>query len=525
MLRQNGTTYRVIAEKKDESSSTNVDKNVLGKGQFGQVRKIVIESNVHGTFSCAEKSPNIDLYTEVKPEFICESFQQFGTHGSIVSELLVLNSVSSGASQQQQHPSSKLIRLFDVVRDENKRDIRILMEMGDYNLRQYMEEKRVPLHVLMSINCTKEVRLETVEQYMNIAHDLFVAMHELHTNGFIYHDLTPSNVMILDAVVGESLVKLVDFGLSELQCGWKGFARDKVTWPYRAPEICVSSPDYTESADVWSIGAVMCELFFFHRLFDFCKITDAELPERMWHIFGYPNNEWCARFCPMLMKPGVTTTTLNQIYDSDMSSAQRQQYMTRFLELLIPSQTKRDLVFQLYGYKLTITITQMILSCLSFEPRHRPTAYQLCVWDGFFGFFGPNNCTMNDLNPIYVPRLPLLQRGLFAMNAQIESWLKSFFKSQPCMYYPFLIALQHTCCRIHEGLTRQQEIKAIPLHHSLICECLAVSICLKWFRMFDEPGEKGEKLRERVRKLCKVESNLFNDYEQAMLHEQLGWTL
>jgi serine/threonine protein kinase len=84
--------------------------------------------------------------------------------------------------------------------------------------------------------------------------EIAIALRELHSNGIVYRDLKPENVML----GCNGYIKLCDFGLSAERsicssvCG---------TYEYLAPEI-LSRKSYGPEVDWWALGILFFELLF-----------------------------------------------------------------------------------------------------------------------------------------------------------------------------------------------------------------------------------------------------------------------
>jgi len=92
-----------------------------------------------------------------------------------------------------------------------------------------------------------------------------------HKHGVIHRDLKPANIFIRD----DGVVKILDFGVAKLASS--RVTRTGVvlgTVSYMAPEQLLGE-DIDERADVFSIGAIMYELFSYRKPFDGETITQV----------------------------------------------------------------------------------------------------------------------------------------------------------------------------------------------------------------------------------------------------------
>lgn len=82
------------------------------------------------------------------------------------------------------------------------------------------------------------------------------AINNAHINNIIHRDIKPSNIM-----VEGTNVKVIDFGISKIKsCIDEGTVQDMKSKEYCAPEVALRS-DATELSDIYSIGAVMYNIF------------------------------------------------------------------------------------------------------------------------------------------------------------------------------------------------------------------------------------------------------------------------
>jgi serine/threonine-protein kinase len=87
-----------------------------------------------------------------------------------------------------------------------------------------------------------------------------------HEAGIVHRDLKPDNVMITKGLKGESLIKVLDFGIAKLRVTGeldKGLTRPGVimgTPEYMAPEQAYSADAVDARADIFSLGVMVFEM-------------------------------------------------------------------------------------------------------------------------------------------------------------------------------------------------------------------------------------------------------------------------
>ena len=102
----------------------------------------------------------------------------------------------------------------------------------------------------------------TMNRLKKIMYQVLIALKYIHSLGLVHCDIKPENIVIKSYSRCE--VKLIDFGSS---C----FVTDHLTTyiqsrSYRAPEV-ILGVKYDTKIDIWSLGAVLAEMFTGYVLF------------------------------------------------------------------------------------------------------------------------------------------------------------------------------------------------------------------------------------------------------------------
>lgn len=95
--------------------------------------------------------------------------------------------------------------------------------------------------------------------------DLLAGLEEVHRLGYKHRDLSPGNVLRFRDEDGSTYYAISDFGLMSPQAGVTTTLTDTNvaggTLPYRAPECATSFRRATEQADIYSVGAILHDIF------------------------------------------------------------------------------------------------------------------------------------------------------------------------------------------------------------------------------------------------------------------------
>jgi serine/threonine protein kinase len=133
-----------------------------------------------------------------------------------------------------------ILGLLDVLVSNNK--YYLIMEycdMGD--LKEYMKHR--------------DLNEKELIYYMTQIRD---GIWELHKNNIIHRDLKPQNIL----VTNDDCLKISDFGFAKSYNPDTDLQQTMCGSPlYMAPEI-LEQKRYTDTADLWSVGVIMYELYF-----------------------------------------------------------------------------------------------------------------------------------------------------------------------------------------------------------------------------------------------------------------------
>ncbi|KAG5264638.1 hypothetical protein AALO_G00256380 [Alosa alosa] len=217
-----------VTEVEDHISLRYEVKRRLGKGAYGIVWKAV-DRKTGETVAVKKIFDAFRNRTDAQRTFREIMFlQEFGDHPNIV-------------------------KLLDVIRARNDKDIYLVFEYMDTDLHA----------VIKKGNLLKDVH----KRY--IMYQLLKATKYLHSGNVIHRDQKPSNIL-LDT---DCFVKLCDFGLArslfqtQEDAGNPALTEYVATRWYRAPEILLGSARYTKGVDMWSVGCILGEILLGKPLF------------------------------------------------------------------------------------------------------------------------------------------------------------------------------------------------------------------------------------------------------------------
>ena len=104
------------------------------------------------------------------------------------------------------------------------------------------------------------------QQKARVIVQIIQALRYLHRAGVVHRDLKPENVLVIDQA-GESVAKLVDFGLALPRTQIGGELSVAGTLAYMAPELVLGAPP-SKAADIYALGMLIFELMTGGHPFD-----------------------------------------------------------------------------------------------------------------------------------------------------------------------------------------------------------------------------------------------------------------
>ncbi|KRX01275.1 Protein kinase-like domain [Pseudocohnilembus persalinus] len=153
------------------------------------------------------------------------------------------------------------------------REIRILRHLNHENIIQltdlhYDQENIYIITQFMDVDLHKVIvsmQELTDEHIQYIIYQILRGVKYIHSANIVHRDLKPSNLLATESCE----ISICDFGLSrQINSNPQGqegqidqnMTEYVVTRHYRAPEIMLSSHEYSTAVDIWSIGCILAEL-------------------------------------------------------------------------------------------------------------------------------------------------------------------------------------------------------------------------------------------------------------------------
>eukprot|EP01097_Dermamoeba_algensis_P003626 TRINITY_DN2497_c0_g1_i1.p1 TRINITY_DN2497_c0_g1~~TRINITY_DN2497_c0_g1_i1.p1 ORF type:complete len:413 (+),score=116.12 TRINITY_DN2497_c0_g1_i1:107-1345(+) len=268
------------------SNKDEVDKAVLKK--YDLIQKLG-----EGAYGIVWKVEEKKTHAHLALKKIYDAFQNATDAQRTFREIMFLQELSE---------HENIVKLQNVIKAENNRDIYLVFEYMDTDLHAVIRAKI----------------LEDIHKHY-IIYQLLKSMKFIHSANILHRDLKPSNLLLNS----ECLLKVADFGLARLISA-EETANEVLTdyvatrW-YRAPEILLGSTKYTKGVDMWSVGCIVGELLGGKPMFPGSSTLNQL--ERVFEVTGKPTaddlvgiNSQFAETMLQTLPPPARTRTLAQMY-------------------------------------------------------------------------------------------------------------------------------------------------------------------------------------------------------------------
>lgn len=189
---------------------------IIGKGTFGEV--------------------NLSIHIPTKEKVAIKVLER-----SKIQNQIDITRVYREISILMNMKHRNIIQLYQVVETSNK--IFLIMEYSDYG----------ELFSFISIHKYLSEKLACV-----IFHQIISGIEELHRHLIIHRDLKPENILLKGFRNGDFIVKIVDFGLSNILNHQDQLLSTACGSPcYAAPEMVQGKKYIGTCVDIWSIGITL----------------------------------------------------------------------------------------------------------------------------------------------------------------------------------------------------------------------------------------------------------------------------
>ncbi|CAD8054978.1 unnamed protein product [Paramecium primaurelia] len=175
-----------------------------------------------------------------------------------------------------------ILKIYDIIYDKK------IDQFGDI----YIVSPYFPVDLDKIIKSSQEL---TVTQVQFIMYQLCKGLYYLHSSGSIHRDIKPGNILANE----KCEVCYCDFGFArkydELHDQFEeNMTEYVVTRYYRAPEIMLSSQQYSKPVDIWSLGCTFAELMSRKTLFN--APNYIQMIKMFFNILGKPSDEELNQF-------------------------------------------------------------------------------------------------------------------------------------------------------------------------------------------------------------------------------------
>jgi serine/threonine-protein kinase len=170
----------------------------------------------------------------------------------LASDLKVVQSFKREMTSYLLVNSDRVVKVYEIHINEDKlpyRNLESYLEDPPYIVMDYMEYNSLR-HYL------RQVGRLSLSEAIRIAHEVALALKELHEMGMLHLDLKPENILFKDK--DRKIIKLGDLGASKVYAG-RSVEISQFSLAYSAPEVLMNKAA-TDKVDVYSLGLIIYEM-------------------------------------------------------------------------------------------------------------------------------------------------------------------------------------------------------------------------------------------------------------------------
>jgi serine/threonine protein kinase len=233
----------------------------------------VIEVIGEGTYGRVFRANELATKKNVAMKYIRMDSENEGFPITCLREIMVLRKLNH----------KNIVKLNDIVYNAKKKATYLVFEYMNHDLSGLLQNQAMVFDE------------STIYQ---ITRQLLNGLQYCHDQQVVHRDLKTSNIL----VDSKGQVKIADFGLARYWVADRPFTNKVVSLWYRPIELLLGYEIYDFSADIWSLGCIICELFRRTPLFA-CN-TELSMIGEIYNLCGTPDfNYWNVKKLKNYVKP------------------------------------------------------------------------------------------------------------------------------------------------------------------------------------------------------------------------------
>jgi len=222
--------------------------------------------------------------------------------GSVIDSVFIVQKKLGGGTQGNVYHVKTLsanfdraLKLIDVqAEDREKLETIILTVKNEFSIIKSLKHKNIisvydfgydkkldkyyyTMDYLEGLDLGKHVEsYPEVSRFPDLTYQILDGLNYLHANGIIHFDIKPENIFVVNNN-NKPLVKILDFGLSEIKKHDKQNQIIKGTLSYIAPEFFLDTAKISPKIDLYSLGITLIHVNKGSKSENFSKLEGSEI--------------------------------------------------------------------------------------------------------------------------------------------------------------------------------------------------------------------------------------------------------